>query len=551
MKVRAREASGKTYDHCIIGSGPAGMTLALELERLDPAARILLLEFGSAEMGGKNVLDDTIEVENKLNHHSPYECTNKGLGGSSATWGGRCVMYDEVDFLPREVVGDGCTWDISILEDSLKYVPQVSRIFECGTGPFDLKDDPSMAHTRIAEGFVPGAVSDSVLERWSMPTRFGSRYRPHVMASKTIELLDDCMAQHFTEPEKDGCVKSMEILIGTGGERHLVSARNFIISAGTQETTRLLLKNPQLFEGVGGVPDSLGKYYQGHVSGKIASVVFHGDPLKTDYGFIQEADGTYVRRRFQFSAQKLCEENLLNTAIWLDNPLYFDPSHRSGVMSLMYLAMMAPVLGSKLAPPAIRYSVTKGKWYKIPSHLWNIFRGLPQSLTIPAVTFYKRYCLKRKLPGVFLHSPKNHYALHFHAEQEPCRENRMELAADGETLKIYYQLSDADIDSVIRCHGILDAYLRETGCGHLDYWFDRAALPEAIRAMSKDGIHQSGTTRMADSVAMGVVDRELRVFGTSNVYVCSGSVLPTSGQANPTFFTCVLAARLADHLCPR
>ena len=548
MKANAAEASSNRYCYCVIGAGPAGITTALELERLNPSASILLLEFGSDGMPTRNSLDDSIEVANKINHHEPYECTNKGLGGTSATWGGRCVMYDEVDFLPRKIVGDGCTWDISILEESRKYVTRVSEIFECGSGVFDLKDDPAMAERRIADGFVPGYVTDSVVERWSMPTRFGSRYRDHILSSSSIALLDDCRAHQFGATAEDGSVEILEVRIGEGGGRFTIKADNFIIAAGTQESTRLLLKNTHLFESVGGVPDALGKYYQGHVSGKIASVKFSGDADKTDYGFIQESNGTYIRRRFQFSAEKLCEENLLNTAFWLDNPLYFDPSHRSGVMSLMYLAMMTPILGKKLAPPAIRFSVTKGKLFKIPAHLMNILRGLPGSLTVPAVTFYKRYCLKRKLPGVFLHSPENKYALHFHAEQQPTRKNRMELGPDGDSLTINYELTDVDIASVIRCHDLLDTFLRESGCGQLDYWFDRDSLPEAIRAMSKDGIHQSGTTRMAESPESGVVDRDLKVFGTRNVFVCSGSVLPTSGQANPTFFTCLLAARLATYL---
>ncbi|MFM7739447.1 MAG: GMC oxidoreductase [Planctomycetota bacterium] len=46
----------------------------------------------------------------------------------------------------------------------------------------------------------------------------------------------------------------------------------------------------------------------------------------------------------------------------------------------------------------------------------------------------------------------------------------------------------------------------------------------------------------------GVVDRDLRVHGTRNVYVCSSSAFPTSGQANPTFFLGMFAVRLAAML---
>ena len=124
----------------------------------------------------------------------------------------------------------------------------------------------------------------------------------------------------------------------------------------------------------------------------------------------------------------------------------------------------------------------------------------------------------------------------------------MALSPDGETLEIHYHLTDRDVNSVIKAHEVLDNWLRQCGCGQLEYWFPREELPDAIRAMSRDGIHQSGTTRIADSPDRGVLDQDLKVFGTSNLSVCSSSAFPTSGQANPTFLLGALAVRLAHHL---
>jgi choline dehydrogenase-like flavoprotein len=109
-------------------------------------------------------------------------------------------------------------------------------------------------------------------------------------------------------------------------------------------------------------------------------------------------------------------------------------------------------------------------------------------------------------------------------------------------------LSKEDIDSVIKTHKELDNWLQKCGCGKLEYWFSENELYDSIKKMSKDGIHQSGTTRIADSSELGVVDSNLKVFGTNNVFVCSSSVFPTSGQANPTYLLGAFAARLAKHL---
>jgi glucose dehydrogenase len=46
----------------------------------------------------------------------------------------------------------------------------------------------------------------------------------------------------------------------------------------------------------------------------------------------------------------------------------------------------------------------------------------------------------------------------------------------------------------------------------------------------------------------GVVDRDLKVIGTSNVYVAGSSVMPRAGGHGPTLTIVALAARLGEHL---
>jgi len=536
------------FDVCIIGSGPAGTITALEYSKLNPGHNVLLVEYGDSKLGKENRLDNSIEINNLINHHSPYECTNKGLGGTSATWGGRCVMYDEIDFTDRPVIGEHNTWDLETFREIKDSVLRTAEYFECGNPVFSLNEIPNSHNQRIAENFREGIVTDSAVERWSMPTRFGKRYAAEIAARTNLILLEGFEARNFSAPDKDGKVTSLVLKDIRTNETRKIKATCFILAAGAQESTRILLRNLQLFNNLPTPPDALGKYYQGHISGKIASVHFFGDPKKTDYGFHRDEDGTYSRRRFQFDTAFLTKQNLLNTAIWLDNPLYFDPKHRSGAMSFMYLAMITPILGKKLAPPAIAHSVTKGKITGVHNHIWNIIRGFPGSVITPVSIFYKRYCLRRKLPGVFLFSPENKYALHFHAEQIPDANNRMELGPDGEKLIIHYKIMDPDIHSVIRLHDELDKWLRACNCGKLEYWYSKDELPNAIRNMSKDGLHQSGTTRIAESPEKGVVNKDLRLWGTSNVFVCSSSVFPTSSQANPTFLLGAYAVRLANFL---
>ena len=45
-----------------------------------------------------------------------------------------------------------------------------------------------------------------------------------------------------------------------------------------------------------------------------------------------------------------------------------------------------------------------------------------------------------------------------------------------------------------------------------------------------------------------VVDKNLKVFNTKNLYVAGSSVFRTGGHANPTLTIVQLSLRLADHL---
>jgi choline dehydrogenase-like flavoprotein len=62
------------------------------------------------------------------------------------------------------------------------------------------------------------------------------------------------------------------------------------------------------------------------------------------------------------------------------------------------------------------------------------------------------------------------------------------------------------------------------------------------------GYHPLGATSMADSPDDGVCDRDLKVFGTDNLYVLSNSVFPHMGANPPTLTIIALALRLAATL---
>jgi hypothetical protein len=306
--------------------------------------------------------------------------------------------------------------------------------------------------------------------------------------------------------------------------------------------------------GIGNHSGHLGRWYQTHLSGRIASVCFSTRPAETIYNHERDAQGVYVRRRFSLTASTMRRERLLNTVGWLVNPDLADPSVRSPVLSFAYLALTSP-LGPKFAPEAIRASLVGDLSPHLRArHVLNVLRGFPAATAFAANFGVRRFLLRRKVPGFFVRSETNVYPVHYHAEQVPLFESRVYLGNERDEvgarrLCLDLRFSRYDFDSVVRSHQLWDNCLRARGVGRLEYASED--LPAAVEAQASGGAHQIGTTRMARLPADGVVGPDLSVHGFSDLFVLSSSSFPTSSQANSTFMIVTCAVRLADHLRAR
>jgi choline dehydrogenase-like flavoprotein len=150
-------------------------------------------------------------------------------------------------------------------------------------------------------------------------------------------------------------------------------------------------------------------------------------------------------------------------------------------------------------------------------------------------------------------------ALVVRAEQAPNPESRVLLAESSDALgvprvKLDWRTLPQDVTSV---RGLVEALGRELdrlGLGRVevsDWLKDGGARWRSDPLISMHpigGYHHMGTTRMSDTPAMGVTDRDGRVHGIANLFVAGSSLFPTSGWANPTLTIVALALRTADRI---
>ena len=91
-----------SYDVCIVGAGPVGICLAVELDNL--GFSVLVLESGRRAADPYiQQLSDADIVRPDI-HDDMCIAISRQLGGTSNLWGGICVRFDPIDFAERAKV---------------------------------------------------------------------------------------------------------------------------------------------------------------------------------------------------------------------------------------------------------------------------------------------------------------------------------------------------------------------------------------------------------------------------------------------------------------
>jgi hypothetical protein len=205
-------------------------------------------------------------------------------------------------------------------------------------------------------GLTGGLTLDGV-ERWSREPKVILEHRDRLLGSERIRLSLRSTVTGLNLSADGQRVESLAVSTPEGART--VKAQRFVLAMGGVETTRLLLHTqrrwPSHFGGAGG---ALGRYYMGHISGKIASIVFDDPGAIGDLDFKLDESGAYHRRRFMLTTAMQLQHKVLNTAFWPDNPSFYDPNHGSGVLSAVFLALAFPPTGRQLLPEAIRRAHT-------------------------------------------------------------------------------------------------------------------------------------------------------------------------------------------------
>lgn len=509
-------------DLCIVGGGPAGITLAREM--IGSPLRVILLESG--DLGYEDDTQSLYQGESVGLKVTPMDRTRlRILGGSSNHWAGNCMQLSDFDFEKKDWMPFS-GWPIRRAELDPFYERARSYVELPDVANFDLdfwldKVGPSPLP------FNPELITLAQSYQ-SPPTAFGDVYYDDMEAAENLRVFLNANVQTLETEETARQVERAHVAC-INGPKFSVRAKRFVVAVGGMETPRLLLlSNDVAKNGLGNDNDLVGRFFADSVRLQTSFFLFsgrrHSDfDLYTD---LQEYQDQTTRFYLLSSPELQRREEIGGFSFVLRNA-----DATPGQKSLVRLSRM----------------MRSGDLENVGMHLGNLVTDLDGAANAIASRGF----------GLRAHLiPRNWLSPSFGIDCFPEPSSRVTLSDQRDLfgqqqLKLDWRLHERDLVTAKRAVQIMTSELGRMGYGRV--WSqvlqDDFTWPDYVDSgltFVLDGKHHMGTARMSEDPKQGVVDPHGRVHSVDNLYVAGSAVFPTHGRGTPTLTIVALSIRMAD-----
>lgn len=516
IDVESGVALPEHADVLVIGSGPVGILLTIALARA--GRRVILAECGGRAFEARSQDLNLATVAGRP-HKGVWEGRGRVLGGTSTLWGGQLIPFREIDFKARPWL-DLPAWPIG-RTDLASHFEQASRML----GLPLVDDDDSVVWQSLG---IPrpdfGDELDLVVTKWLKQPNLARHFTSELKTHPNITVLAHACAVGF---QNEGATVTGVPIRSPGGREAVLRCGQIVVANGTIEASRLMLasalRNPEL-PWAGNRWVGLG--FQDHLDIAAASV----EPIDKR-GFDDIFDNIFIKG-YKY-----------NPKVMLASAVQEARQVTNVAAGMQFHSSLSEHLGNiKIFLGALRSGSAPENWRELPRHMIALAK-----VWWPLV---KRYLRDNRM----FNPADGGIRLHVHCEQRPLDTSRVTLDmnhhdANGmPRTRLEWQVDGREIETVALFCEKVAARFAASGLARVIVDPDIAARDPAALDRAQDTNHHCGGLRMAAAPDRGVVDANLKVFGTDNLFVAGAAVFPSSSFANPTFTAMALALRLADHL---
>nr|WP_283815023.1 FAD-dependent oxidoreductase [Bradyrhizobium ottawaense] len=503
----------------IVGSGAVGLTMAIDLSRR--GRKVTVLEAGGRKLESASQAFFSAAEWCGMPLPGLHQGRFRMLGGTTNFWGGQLVQFDPVVFRSRQWVSE-VSWPMS--SEHLEQYYDRARML------LGLPNVLAGSDLWKAINVVPPDPHDEIesfFSAWIGQPNFAQLFASDLASNVDLQVFVNAPVVQLETERGDARVTGVWVR-SDDGRTTLVRANHVVLANGTIEITRLLKQRTSGGEQPSWVHNRwLGHGFMDHVDAYAGQVQpidkrrFHDLFDNVYHGSIKYTP------KLKLSERSQRERSLLGIAAHF----LFRSSLESHVANLKNAVKTVMVSGFQ------REVIS---WATLKSGLALLRILGPMSL---------RYLRDQRIynladGGITLRLTSEHAPRYESALRMTDREDELGLPI----VSVDWRVPEETVVTMSHFARLLRDYLRE---GRLaDLALDSALEAAAPSFLKKcdDANHHMGMARMAAAASDGVVDPELKVFGSSNLYVAGAAVFPTSGFANPTFTAIALGLGLSDRL---